>query len=148
LSPPVEVLQQPATRPVRGGLKIVVVDDNADAADSLRLVLEDMRHQVRVARNGLEAVDIARAFAPNLIFMDVGMPEMDGLEATRRIRSESHGEAPVIVALTGWGQAHDRDRTRDAGADCHVVKPISAEELVQIIESIETSGIDSRGPSG
>jgi PAS domain S-box-containing protein len=115
-----------------GGIKIVVADDNADAAESLRMLLEAIGHEVRVARNGSEAVEITRLFAPDLIFMDVGMPEMDGLEATRRIRSESNGDTPIIVALTGWGQSHDRERTRRAGANRHVVKPMSPEELEQI----------------
>jgi CheY-like chemotaxis protein len=114
-------------------LRIMVVDDNEDAAESLQALLELDGHSLLTATSARHAIEQFDAFAPDLVFMDVGMPEVDGVEATRRIRSRPNGEAPFIVALTGWGQEHDRARTQEAGADLHVVKPISAEELDSVL---------------
>jgi len=110
-------------------LRILVADDNEDSAGSLRLLLETSGHEVYIARDGVEAVQQAEHLRPAIIFMDVGMPGMDGIEATRRIRDRPYGKDIMIVALTGWGQPQDRERTKVAGADRHVVKPISPEDL-------------------
>ena len=113
--------------------RVLVVDDNADAAASLAMLLQMSGHTVRTANDGVEAIDAARDFAPQLIFMDLGMPRMDGLEASRRIRQLDDGDSIVIVALTGWGQESDRRRTREAGIDQHLVKPVSIEALEQVL---------------
>lgn len=118
---------------VGGAKRVLVVDDNADAAASLAMLLQMSGHTVRTASDGIEAVDATRDFAPQLIFMDLGMPRMDGLEASRRIRQLENGERIVIVALTGWGQESDRRRTREAGIDQHLVKPVSIEALEQVL---------------
>ena len=124
-----EVLREHRRQPLR----ILVVDDNADAAHSLRRLLQLDGHDVRAAFTGREAIDIAQQFSPALVFMDVGMPDMDGIEATRRLRERPEGRDLVIVALTGWGQTHDREQTREAGVDRHIVKPISSEELAEVL---------------
>ena len=125
---PVDTPQAPASP-----LKVVVVDDNLDSADSLRAVLQLAGHEVRTANDGCAAVALTRDFEPHLVFMDIGMPGMDGLEATRRIRQSPAGERTFVVALTGWGQRQDRERTRAAGVDRHVVKPIGPEELAEVL---------------
>ena len=125
---PVDTPQAPASP-----LKVVVVDDNLDSADSLRAVLQLAGHEVRTANDGSAAVALTRDFEPHLVFMDIGMPGMDGLEATRRIRESPAGERTFVVALTGWGQRQDRERTRAAGVDRHVVKPIGPEELAEVL---------------
>ncbi len=114
-------------------LRVVVADDNADAAQSLRLLLEIGGHEVRTASTGREAIELVQTFEPALVFMDVGMPDLGGVEATRRIRERPEGKLMVIVALTGWGQPRDREQTRLAGVDRHVVKPIGPDELAEIV---------------
>jgi CheY-like chemotaxis protein len=119
--------------PAASELRILVADDNTDAAASLRFLLEAHGHIVRIAVSGHEAVQQAGAFAPHIVFMDIGMPGLDGIEATRLIRQQPNGKDIVIIALTGWGQPQDRDRTRQAGVNRHVVKPISPEEVAEIL---------------
>jgi signal transduction histidine kinase/CheY-like chemotaxis protein len=114
-------------------IRIVVADDNADAAYSLRLLLEVAGHEVRTATNGREALEQVEAFEPALVFMDLGMPHLDGVEAARLIRARAGGKPIVIIALTGWGQPQDRERTRQAGVDRHIVKPISPEDIAEVI---------------
>lgn len=109
--------------------RILVVDDNVDAAMSLAMLLEINGAEVKVAFDGEQAVEVASEFAPQIIFMDLGMPKVDGLEATRRIRALPMGRAALVVAVTGWGQAADRERTQAAGFDHHLVKPISSAQI-------------------
>jgi CheY-like chemotaxis protein len=91
------------------------------------LQMED--YEVRTAADGLEALEHVVSFQPDIVFMDLAMPRLDGVEATRRIRALPHGECVRIVALTGWGQEADRQRTRDAGMDHHLIKPVSLDAL-------------------
>ncbi len=114
--------------------RVLVVDDNRDAAESLRALLQLMGHDVRQASDGVEAVETAREFVPDVIFMDIGMPRMNGLEATRRIRDLPLGTRPYIIALTGWGQDGDRERSRQAGIDHHLIKPIDHEALRAVLQ--------------
>jgi two-component system, sensor histidine kinase len=129
--PPVRV---PETAPERSK-RVLVVDDNADAASSLALLLEGMGHEVCTAQDGEHALDAARAFRPQVIFMDIAMPRVDGLEAARRIREEEWGQDVVICALTGFGQADDRERSRDAGITLHLVKPIDPQDVEGVLRT-------------
>jgi PAS domain S-box-containing protein len=113
--------------------RILIADDNLDAAESLALLLEMQGHQTRTAGDGFQAVQLAESFRPDIIFMDVGMPRLDGLEAARQIRQQPWGKSMLIVALTGWGQEADRHRTRDAGIDLHLVKPITLEGIAAVL---------------
>jgi PAS domain S-box-containing protein len=113
--------------------RILVVDDNRDSAESMAEMLRLFGNEVAVAFDGLEAVERAGSFRPDVILMDVGMPRLNGYEATRRIREQAWGKAATIVALTGWGQEGDRAQTRDAGCDGHLVKPISLEDLQKLL---------------
>jgi signal transduction histidine kinase len=113
--------------------RILVAEDNEDAAEMMRVMLEFKGHDVRVARDGLQAVDIAAAFKPQIAFLDIGMPRMDGYEAARRLR-ELLGPGVLLVALTGWGQDEDKRRTQDAGFDQHLTKPPEPEVLERLIE--------------
>lgn len=124
--------------------RVLVVDDSADAAASLSILLEMEGHELRTAADGEEAIEQASEFCPDIIFMDLGMPRMDGLEAARRIRALDQGQRPVIVALTGWGQQADRQRTMDAGMDYHLVKPVGAEDLRDILRKPRLSNTISR----
>ena len=112
-----------------GTLRILVTDDNADAAESLALLLEAEGHEVATACDGIEALARVKEFEPDVVFLDIGMPVMGGLEAARQIRGLPDGARIRLVALTGWGQPADRERTHSAGFDLHLVKPLSARAL-------------------
>jgi CheY-like chemotaxis protein len=119
-------------------LKILVVDDNADAANSLALLLQSHGHEVRTARDGRRAVELAESFRPEVILMDLAMPELDGLQATRAIRLRPWGADILIIALTAWGQESERRRTREAGMDAHLVKPVDPQALAGVLGSVPT----------
>jgi CheY-like chemotaxis protein len=114
-------------------LRILVADDNADGADSLAMLLQADGHVVLTAPDGRRAIEAAEAFRPDLILMDVAMPNLDGLEATREIRSRPWGHGIRIIALTAWGQDAERRRTREAGMDAHLVKPVAPEALAAVL---------------
>jgi PAS domain S-box-containing protein len=118
------------------GQRVLVVDDNKDAAASLAQLLKLEDYEVCMAADGVEAIEQARNFAPRIIFMDLAMPRLDGLEAARRIRALPRGEQVRIVALTGSGQEADRQRTRDAGMDHHLVKPVSLDALQNVLRGL------------
>lgn len=115
--------------------RIVVADDNMDAAEALAIYLGLEGHDVKMAHNGLEAVRAVQEFQADFAFLDLGMPEMDGLEAARQIRAQAGGREVILVALTGWGQEEDKRRTREAGFDHHFVKPADPAALVQLLKS-------------
>ncbi len=115
------------------GQRVLVVDDNTDAATSLALLLRMEDYEVCTAADGEEAIERTRTFGPQIIFMDLAMPRLDGLEAARRIRALPQGEHVRIVALTGWGQEADIQRTRDAGMDHHLTKPVSLDALQSVL---------------
>ncbi|HEY4231839.1 MAG TPA: ATP-binding protein [Lacipirellulaceae bacterium] len=117
-------------------LRVLVVDDNRDAGQTLSQILQIKGHDVRLAHDGAEAIDAAAEFEPQLILMDVGMPEMNGYEATRRIRQMPFGSDITIVALTGWGQTEDRERSADAGCSGHLVKPVDFAALERLIADV------------
>jgi PAS domain S-box-containing protein len=114
--------------------RILVVDDNVDAATTLHVLLRSLGHETRVAHDGMAALDIAREFRPEVILLDIGMPGLDGYEVARRLRAMNHGETFRIVAITGWGQEADRTRSKEAGFDLHLVKPVDPGVLVSVLE--------------
>ena len=116
----------PATCPPS---RILVVDDNADAADALAFMLREAGHEVSTAHDGLEALAISPTFRPEIALLDLGMPNLNGYATAGRMREEPWGQDIVLVALTGWGQQKDRDQTARAGFNAHLVKPVGAEEL-------------------
>ena len=109
--------------------RVLVVDDNADSLESMAMLLGLMGHEVATAVDGLDAVRTAEAFRPDVILMDIGLPKLDGLGATRRIRETPWGQSIVIIAVTGWGQDTDRALSRAAGCNAHLVKPIEITDL-------------------
>jgi PAS domain S-box-containing protein len=120
----------------RGHVRVLVADDNDDAAQSLAMLLRLEGCEVRAVADGEAAVRVAREFRPAMIFMDLGMPVVDGLEATRRLRREPWGREITIVALTGWGQPGDRQRSREAGVDRHFVKPLEPAALAELLDEL------------
>ena len=115
------------------GLRILVVDDNHDAAVSLSALLEMMGNETHVVHDGLAAVDAAAAWRPDIVLLDIGLPGLNGYEAARRIREHADGGRIVLCALTGWGQDTDRLKSRDAGFDHHLVKPVDMAALERLL---------------
>ena len=124
--------------------RILVVDDNADAAESLGMLLEVRGDEVRVAYDGLEALDVEAQFHPAVVLLDIGMPKLSGYDVAKRIR-QARGNAVLIVAITGWGQEDDRQRARDAGFNHHFTKPVDFEMLLELIDR-ESPGTPARAP--
>jgi PAS domain S-box-containing protein len=122
-----------ADRPRR---RILVVDDNMDSASSMEILLKLLGNEVRTVHDGLEAVAAAENFRPEVVLMDVGMPRLNGYEATRRIREQPWGREMIVIALTGWGQDSDKELSRQAGCDGHLVKPVDLAELEKLLVSL------------
>jgi PAS domain S-box-containing protein len=116
--------------------RVLIADDNADAAESLSVLLTMYGHDTRVAHDGESALRAAEEFHPDVVFLDIGMPNLDGHETARRMRAQPWGKSLIIVALTGWGQAEDRRRSKEAGFDHHLVKPADPDMVSKMIASI------------
>jgi len=110
--------------------RILIVDDNKDAADTLARLLRILGHDVRAAYGGSDGLRIAEEWRPDVALLDVGMPDLDGLEVCRRIRTLDWGSEATLIALTGWGQVEDRLKTEAAGFDHHLTKPVDTSELL------------------
>lgn len=115
--------------------RVLVVDDNKDSAQTLGMMLKIMGNDVRTAHDGLEAIEQAADYRPHVILLDLGMPKLNGYDVCRRIREQDWGSDMMIIALTGWGQAEDRQRTKEAGFDHHLVKPVDVAKLNELLES-------------
>jgi CheY-like chemotaxis protein/two-component sensor histidine kinase len=115
------------------GRRILVVDDNVDAAESLAMLLRLEGHDVRVAHDGPAALAAVEADPPELVFLDIGMPVMNGYDVARQLRQRPGPENLILVAMTGWGQEEDRRRSREAGFDHHLVKPAEPAALRQLL---------------
>jgi signal transduction histidine kinase len=135
-----ESVEQAPPQPVEKGEQtlqirrnILIADDNQDALESLALMLRLEGHEVHCASDGEEALALAGLRKPEIVVLDVGMPKLDGCEVARRIRAESWGRNAVLVALTGWGQDADRKRSREAGFDMHLVKPVDPATICDML---------------
>jgi CheY-like chemotaxis protein/nitrogen-specific signal transduction histidine kinase len=116
--------------------RVLVVDDNVDAADTLAALLLTEGHEVLEAHDGAQALARVLEFEPEVVFMDIGLPHLDGLEITRRIRALPLRRQPRIVALTGWNQEADRERSRRAGVDAHLAKPADADAIARALAGL------------
>lgn len=115
--------------------RILVVDDNQDSALSMSMVLKIMGNEVKVAYDGVMALQLAEEFRPDTIFMDIGMPKMNGYDACHLLREHEWARDIKIVALTGWGQEEDRRRAFESGFNHHLVKPVEAADIEKILDS-------------
>jgi two-component system CheB/CheR fusion protein len=120
--------------------RILVADDNRDAAESLAEVLKQDGHEVSIAHDGPAALSLAETWQPDVVLLDIGMPGMNGYEVARRIRKQPGGHAIVLAALTGWGQPKDHQLSADAGFDAHLVKPVHHQTLAQLLARAARSG--------
>ncbi len=121
--------------------RILVVDDNLDAAESLSMLLSITGHETTMAHDGSAALAAAERERPDVLLLDLGLPTLSGYEVCRRIRQQSWGREMFIIALTGWGQDEDRQKTREAGFDGHLVKPVAYDALLRLLDSL---GMSSR----
>jgi PAS domain S-box-containing protein len=118
------------------GLRILVVDDNRDAADTCAMVLELSGHRVQTAYNGRAALALGETFHPDAVVLDIGLPDVDGYQLAQSVRASSWGHGIALIAVTGWGQEEDRRRAMEAGFDHHLTKPIAAEKLEVLLQSL------------
>jgi CheY-like chemotaxis protein/two-component sensor histidine kinase len=129
----------PGAHPAHGGItpmRIVVADDNDDQVESLGMLLTMMGHTVHRATNGPQAIEMAMRFRPDLMLIDIGMPGMEGYEVARRVREQPDLRNVVLIAQTGWGGDVDRERSREAGFDEHLVKPVTMGDLEEVLRSV------------
>ena len=143
-----EALPEPRTEP---RLRVLVVDDNVDSAESLALLLRRGGSEVRTAYDGLAAVITAESFRPDVVLLDIGLPVLDGYHAARRIRQQPWGGAMTLAALTGWGQPTDLARSREAGFDAHLVKPVDYAAVVHLLDtprSRQRAAVANLAPNG
>lgn len=122
----------------RAARRVLAVDDNHDAADSLGWLLETLGAQVRVAYDGAEALRLIREWRPELVLLDVSMPGIDGLEVAAQVRADPGLDTVMLVALTGGGLDDDRRRSRQAGFDRHLLKPIDVDSLGAVLDEAQT----------
>jgi CheY-like chemotaxis protein len=131
VSPPAASARAPAVR-----RRILIVDDSEDGAESLSMLLQLAGHETHMAHDGRAAIEAAERLRPDAILLDIGLPIMNGYEVCSHIRRQPWGKSLVLVALTGWGQEEDRHRSREAGFDAHMVKPVDHDLLMTLLASL------------
>jgi CheY-like chemotaxis protein len=117
--------------------RLLVVDDNRDAAESMSMLLQMWGHEVLFAYDGPTALETAEQWQPEAVFLDIGLPGMDGYEVAARLRELPHAKDAVLIAITGYGQDDDRLRSQRAGIDHHLVKPVAPDALRSLIDSLQ-----------
>jgi len=121
----------------RTGKRILIADDNTDVVEAFEVMLRMLGHEVEIAHDGIQALEIAERSHPEVIVLDIGMPQLNGYDAARRIRQMPWSENAVLIALTGWGDEKDRRKSEDAGFDVHLVKPVDPVTLGNLLDTIE-----------
>jgi CheY-like chemotaxis protein len=124
------------------GRRILIVDDDADGLEAMRMLLELWGHEVDVAQNGERGIELALSRRPEVVLLDIAMPGMDGYEVAERIRAAPGGHEPFLVALTGWGRVEDHRRARLAGFDTYVLKPAEPAHLQALLAAAPANGPD------
>jgi PAS domain S-box-containing protein len=138
---PEAVTPEPTSEPTKlTARRILVVDDNTDAASSLAMLLTLTGNETHTVHDGLEAVAAAERFRPDVVLLDIGLPKLNGYDACRRMREQPYGKSMFIVALTGWDQEQDRRKSKDAGFDCHMVKPVKLADLESMFAERQATG--------
>jgi CheY-like chemotaxis protein len=131
-----DVSKPPLTHSAPRRFKILVVDDNHDSALSLAMMLSIMGHETRTAHDGESAVISAETFRPEVVLLDIGLPKLNGYEVAQRIREQSWGTSMYLIAVTGWGQDEDRQRSSEVGLNLHMVKPVEPSALEKVLASL------------
>jgi PAS domain S-box-containing protein len=142
LAPDVAAAAEPSTaknmKRIASSRRVLVVDDNIDAAEAMSVLFQTLGHEVRTAYSGSEALVIAQEFEPDVVFLDIGLPDINGHDVAARLRREPSGKELMLVALTGWGQEQDRQRSAAAGFDHHFVKPVDLDALEALMGNSKT----------
>jgi PAS domain S-box-containing protein len=142
---PVAIANEPLAAVHR---RVLIVDDSEDGAESLAMLLQIGGHETHKAHDGISAIEAAERLRPDAMLLDIGLPRLNGYEVCSRIRQTTWGKELTIVALTGWGQEEDRDRSTDAGFNAHMVKPVDHDVLMKFIASLPSLSASAPGPSG
>jgi len=141
----------PAERPplaVGRALRVLIVEDNLDAAEMLELAVARLGHDTRLSHDGATAIQAASQFGPDVVFLDIGLPVMNGYDVARRLRGIPELKNLHIAALTGWGQDEDRRKAREAGCDSHLTKPLSPAALEELLAAISQHQAEQRAEAG
>jgi signal transduction histidine kinase len=133
--PPAAVPDAPAPDADAAGLRVLIADDNIDALDTLAMLFDVAGYKVRKASDGMQACKEATAWQPHFMLLDIGMPLMNGYDVARAVRAGPRGEAPTLIAISGWGQPQDRERAFAAGFDAHFAKPVSFDSLMELMKA-------------
>jgi CheY-like chemotaxis protein len=128
-----------AMTPSKQGFRILVVDDNHDSALSLAMMLSIMGHETRTAHDGESAVASAESFLPEVVLLDIGLPKLNGYEVAQRIRKHAWGASMFLIAVTGWGQDEDRERSSQVGLNVHMVKPVEPAALERLFAELRSA---------
>jgi CheY-like chemotaxis protein len=131
-----DVNRPPVTGAVPRRFKILVVDDNHDSALSMAMMLQIMGHDTRTAHDGESALSTAETFLPEVVLLDIGLPKLNGYEVAQRIREQDWGQSMFLIAVTGWGQDEDRQRSREVGLNLHMVKPVEPAALEKLLATL------------
>jgi len=126
----------PTVKPSPQRFRILVVDDNHDSALSLAMMLSIMGHETRTAHDGESAVTSAESFLPEVVLLDIGLPKLNGYEVAQRIRENAWGKTMFLIAVTGWGQEEDRQRSSEVGLNVHMVKPVEPAALERLLAEL------------
>ena len=118
------------------GCRVLVVEDDQDTADGMAALLSASGHEVRIAHDGSTAIAMALDFHPHVVLTDIGVPQLNGYEVAARMRQHADLAGSVLVAITGYGQEQDRVRTRAAGFEYHLVKPVEPDEMLRIVRDV------------
>jgi CheY-like chemotaxis protein len=129
-----------AVNPTPRRFRILVVDDNQDSALSLAMMLSIMGHETRTANDGESAVTAAENFLPEVVLLDIGLPKLNGYEVAQRIREQAWGASMFLIAVTGWGQEEDRQRSSEVGLNVHMVKPVEPAALERLLATLPLDG--------
>lgn len=146
-----EPLQAPPSGASKAAaLRLLVVDDNRDAAETLAMLLDLKGHRVTMAHDGGSALRAVAEQQPDFVFLDIGLPDMTGHEVALQLRRQIQGKQPVLIALTGWGNEEDRTRSRESGFDLHLTKPVSIESIDEALKKTRPTssrlGVEARTP--
>ena len=133
---PAETAQRPTPPGRTAKRRILVADDNPDVTEAFQVMLQTIGHEVEIAHDGIEALDKAARFRPEIVVLDVGMPKMNGYDAARQLRQQPWAQDVVLIAVTGWGNESDKRETAEAGFDVHLVKPVDPVALGHIMDSV------------
>jgi len=145
---PVAAPEPPAAPPISTvphaqghvSMRILVVDDNVDVAESLAMVLRITGHEVRTTHDGLAALAEARAFVPQVVLLDIGLPGLNGFEVAKQLRAQNELPQPLLIAISGYGQEEEIQRSMDAGFDHHLIKPVAPPALERLLADVPPNG--------